>query len=491
MPWLVHDEEKPEDDLLFVHVPRCGGTSLTKHYNVARKCRKGLWPWRRFGMLYWFYRYRLLEKANFPFITIENAIFVCQYTVAIILYLTVPAYRPGNDCDAEDTFCGYGVTAYSLFATGATMFLVSTFLGTAPFIGRQTILRRIYAVFFTYVLCNWMGREKWLVGCNIKGWFVHFTAAKMLKYESIEEKDLENSFAIVRNPYSRMVSVYMYNRFGPLESFKGFVKRWCTSKLALYRQTGSTEEWDTYCHALPMFEYTHLDGEQIVKCIIKQEELKTLWMPGLKIQSRRHKKRLKEIPPKVADALRSMPHANSRKRSKPWWDYYDQELVDLVATNYAEDFYYFGYDIALPNRPDLKPPPIEPPPSIRPFSSNLDFSIYKDQDLKGLARRVSSQISTSSSLRSTSRRHDESRMSSSMATIGEPDTRGSSRRIKIRVDSLETSKDDTKEANEPASPAAAKKAVSSSAATVTEGDLRALDAEDDADAAAGSVLDRV
>mmetsp|Transcript_17298 Transcript_17298/g.33980 ORF Transcript_17298/g.33980 Transcript_17298/m.33980 type:complete len:555 (-) Transcript_17298:287-1951(-) len=397
MPWLVHDEEKPEDDLLFVHVPRCGGTSLTKHFKVAKKSKKGLGPWRKFGMLYWWYRYRLLENANFPLVTIENGIFILQYVIAIILFTTIPAYHNDEDCDPSTENCGNGIAAYTLFSSGAMMFLTSTFLATAPIIGRQTFWRRAYALFITYVLCNWTGCEKWLVGCNIKGWFVHFTAAKMLKHGSIKESDLENSFAIVRNPYSRMVSVYMYNRFGPLESFKSFTKRWCKHKLKKYHETGSTSEWDVYCHALPMFEFTHLDGEQIVKCIIKQEELRTLWYPGLTIRSRRHQKRLAEIPPKVAEALQGMPHSNSRKRSKPWHDYYDQELVDLVATTYALDFFYFGYDINVPNRPDLKPPPIEPPHDVHPFSSNLDFSIYKDQDLTALARRPSSQFSVSSS----------------------------------------------------------------------------------------------
>ena len=42
MPWLVRPEtvEDPLESLLFIHVPRCGGTSLTKHFDVVRHARK-------------------------------------------------------------------------------------------------------------------------------------------------------------------------------------------------------------------------------------------------------------------------------------------------------------------------------------------------------------------------------------------------------------------------------------------------------------------
>lgn len=99
MPWLVRDEDDPSKNLLFVHVPRCGGTSLTKHFKVSKKCRSDarVGCWRRVGLLYWFYRYRLLEGSNFPLITWENLIAATQYVLAIILISTLPVYRANND----------------------------------------------------------------------------------------------------------------------------------------------------------------------------------------------------------------------------------------------------------------------------------------------------------------------------------------------------------------------------------------------------------
>lgn len=50
---------------------------------------------------------------------------------------------------------------------------------------------------------------------------MHLTIGKLLRYGYVQPEEMDKvcSMAIVRNPYSRMVSVYMYNRYGPLESF--------------------------------------------------------------------------------------------------------------------------------------------------------------------------------------------------------------------------------------------------------------------------------
>jgi len=77
------------------------------------------------------------------------------------------------------------------------------------------------------------------------------------------------SLAIVRNPYSRMVSIYGYNRFGERESFPVFLKRW-KKLMRHYTEKGEKEEWMTPCHCLPMFEYTHHEGKlRVAFCICK------------------------------------------------------------------------------------------------------------------------------------------------------------------------------------------------------------------------------
>jgi hypothetical protein len=59
------------DKVLFIHVPRCGGTSITKHHKVGEKARAALrqrvgvvpWLWRSAGLVYYYYRYQLLESV--------------------------------------------------------------------------------------------------------------------------------------------------------------------------------------------------------------------------------------------------------------------------------------------------------------------------------------------------------------------------------------------------------------------------------------------
>eukprot|EP00798_Chlamydomonas_sp_ICE-L_P016451 gene16451-22670_t len=103
--------------------------------------------------------------------------------------------------------------------------------------------------------------------------------------------------AIVRNPYSRMVSVFQYNKFGPAESFKRFVKDYYKTMkhdrergemekkfvkdyyktMRHYRERGEMEETHTPCHGIPQFEFTHHEGKQIVQSVVMQEELKLLF----------------------------------------------------------------------------------------------------------------------------------------------------------------------------------------------------------------------
>jgi hypothetical protein len=59
----------------------------------------------------------------------------------------------------------------------------------------------------------------YLAGCtgtNKYGYIMHLTAPKLLGYGYITPNQIDNicSLAIVRNPYTRMVSIYGYNRFG-------------------------------------------------------------------------------------------------------------------------------------------------------------------------------------------------------------------------------------------------------------------------------------
>merc|ERR1740117_725776 len=114
-------------------------------------------------------------------------------------------------------------------------------------------------------------------GTNKHGYLMHLTAAKLLSYGYVTQEEMSEmcSLAIVRNPYSRMVSIYGYNRFSEYEAFPAFLRRW-KRLMRPYAEDGLKEDWYTPCHLLPMFEFTHREGKQLVRSIVKQEELKLL-----------------------------------------------------------------------------------------------------------------------------------------------------------------------------------------------------------------------
>jgi hypothetical protein len=185
---------------------------------------------------------------------------------------------------------------------------------------------------------------------------MHLTAHKLLSYKYVTAQEMEkvNSMAIVRNPYSRMVSIYSYNRFfGEFESFAHFLDDWYKNVTKAYREKGELEEWYTPCHAIPQFEYTHWQGQQLVHSIVKQEELKDLKHPPDQLPPESSVAGLPEI---VRDALLGMPHSNQRRIAKKWYDYYDQRTLDMVYEMYQKDFEVFGYCPVLKQRPDLQPP---------------------------------------------------------------------------------------------------------------------------------------
>ncbi|KAG7374492.1 sulfotransferase family protein [Nitzschia inconspicua] len=355
MPWLEKDK------LLFVHVPRCSGTSLMKHNKVPEKAIEDKTSLKKFWLKTFFRRYALLEQSNFPVWTESNA--ACLFIFVIGSFLLQI-----QDID-------YRALAISMMCGSLIFSVFLTFVFVAPTICRIRPIRRWYLVFVHYILCRWMECLEYITGCNKHGYLNHLTAKKMLDYGYVSTEVMSTvpSLAIVRNPYARMVSLYMYNRFGPAEPFKHFVRTWYNCTFKAYRETGEMEDWYTPCHAIPQFEYTHDNGgkNQLVKSIVKQEQLKYLKYVkndntsfsddsssdgGDNIQDPKNFTTIRDLPDRVRDALLGMPHENMRKKSAPWYDYYDQETLNMVYEMYHKDFEVFNYSPKLDQRPDLQLP---------------------------------------------------------------------------------------------------------------------------------------
>lgn len=296
--------------------------------------------WGKLGMAVFFSRYKTLESNNFPVFTWGNAFAGCLFVPG--LYFIIADYFPR-----------LGIL---LVIAAVVLFLLLTIVFTAPVIGRFPFVHRCYLVFVHYILCRFMESIPWCTGTNKTGYIMHLTAHKLLSYDYVTAEEMERvcSMAIIRNPYSRMVSIYTYNRFGEWESFQHFVEDWYKNVTKAYRERRELEEWYTPCHAIPQFEYTHFDGRQLVKSIVKQEDLKCLKAASESPVSQ--DTTVSNLPSIVRSALIGMPHTNQRNISKKWYDYYDQRTLELVYEIYQTDFDVFNYCPVLPKRPDLLPP---------------------------------------------------------------------------------------------------------------------------------------
>jgi hypothetical protein len=299
------------------------------------------------GMRIFFHRYSAFEVSNFPIYSKGNAASAVLFlTALVLLFIDDVKYR---------TLSSW------MIATSSAFFFGLTFVFTAPTIAHITFVRRVYLVLNHYVLCQFMQSIEWCTGTNKLGYMNHLTARKLLKYEYVTPEEIDHcTLAIVRNPYSRMVSIYLYNRFGPLESFPSFIKTWYKI-MKPYRSTRETEEWHIPCHAIPMVEYTHdFEGKQLVHSVVKQEELKLLHFKedknSFQSEPQAADSSVSHLPEIARQALLGMPHENKRKTSKPWWEYYDQASLDLTYEMYEPDFEVFGYSPILSKRSDLRSP---------------------------------------------------------------------------------------------------------------------------------------
>jgi hypothetical protein len=132
-------------------------------------------------------------------------------------------------------------------------------------------------------------------------------------------------FSIVRNPFSRIASIYRYRnrydlaRFG---SFKNFVKALPTLSREERQLRGS--------HVISQTHYTHSNGKQVVDYIGKFEDLFT--------SVEYLNKKLSSIAPLIRSFI---PMSNSTDYNL--FELFDEETTAIMQSTYRDDFDTYGY----------------------------------------------------------------------------------------------------------------------------------------------------
>lgn len=185
------------------------------------------------------------------------------------------------------------------------------------------------------------------IGYPVTHYPQHLTLNQFLdtEFSGLFEMDDYFRFTFVRNPYDRLFSGYMQDRFAATQ-----YPVWQVAKESIFKRIGDDfnrymteyvrranlfDDWEWICFC-PMHAFVYLDGECMLDFVGRAESIEN----GLAVLSERFGLKIA----KADDVNVNAPYGAGLK----YLSRYDRATIEIVNELYYEDFKLFGYDMLDP-----------------------------------------------------------------------------------------------------------------------------------------------